>query len=79
MDTTPAISNMNITRYNLVSNNEMGFAVIENEANTLLFKDEYEGGKAYELDFTYVKEFDTKKQAYDYIVKEYGKVRKIKK
>lgn len=68
---------MKITRYNLVSDNEVGFAIIENTVNTQLFIDRYEGGEAYELDFTYVDEFDSKKDAYDYIVSEYGEILEI--
>ena len=69
---------MTITRYKLISNEEVGFAIIKNKDNVRLFIDKFEGGEAYELDFTYVDEFDTKEDALSYIVKEYGEVEEFK-
>jgi hypothetical protein len=78
---------MTITNYRLDSNPEMGFSIQEDMHNKIgnqtrktsvtLWIDEYEGGEAYDTDWTYIGEFDTHEAALDYVFEKYGAVTKI--
>ena len=83
---------MKITIFQLKSNPEIGFSIqedFENKWNSKLQQsiktknksyhlwiDEYEGGEAYETDWTYVDEFKSFDDAMNYILENHGEVEK---
>ena len=84
---------MKNTIFRLKSNPDIGFSIQEdygNKYNPLtkrlettknkvfqLWIDEYEGGEAYETDWTHIDEFKSFDETMSYIIKEYGEVEKL--
>jgi hypothetical protein len=71
---------MKITIYKSKTNPDLGFSIQEVKGEISLWVDEYEGGEAYQDDWTYddeQPEFKTAQEAYDYIVENNGEVELI--
>jgi hypothetical protein len=84
---------MKITIFQLKSNPEIGFSIqedFENKWNSKLQQsiktknksyhlwiDEFEGGEAYETDWTHVDEFKSFNDAMNYILENHGEVEKM--
>jgi hypothetical protein len=65
---------MTIKTYKSKTNPDLGFAIQESNGEISLWVDEFEGGEAYQDDFTYVDDFKTILDAQDYIYQTYGEV-----
>ena len=65
---------MKMTIYKSKENLDMGFSIQESRGEVSLWIDECEGGEAYQDDWTYEDHFDSKEDAYQYIVENYGEV-----
>lgn len=69
------------TTYRSDENEELGFSIIETETalgnEVELWVDECEGGEAHEIDWNYVDDFESKEDAYNYIIENYGPVTEI--
>jgi hypothetical protein len=84
---------MKITIYKSKTNPDLGFSIQEDFGNKYdpqtkqlkrtkdkiftLWIDEFEGGEAYETDWTYVSEFKSHGEALQYVIDNYGEVEKI--
>lgn len=84
---------MKIDVYQSISNPELGFSIYENydvkykrDGTKVVLKnkiysvwiDNYEGGEAYVTDWDFVEEFKSHKEAKDFIINKYGKIKKLK-
>jgi len=83
---------MKITIYKSKVNPDLGFSIQEDFGNKydpqtkqlkkskdktfVLWIDEFEGGEAYESDWTYLEEFKSHEAALQYVVDNYGEVEK---
>jgi hypothetical protein len=65
---------MTITIYKSKTNTDLGFAIQEVKGGVTLWLDEFEGGEAYQDDWTYEAEFKNVQEAQDYIYQTYGEV-----
>lgn len=68
---------MTITIYKSKTNPDLGFVIQEVKGEISLWLDEYEGGQAYEGDWSYDEEqpeFKNVQEAQDYIYQTYGEV-----
>lgn len=71
---------MKITIYKSKTNPDLGFSIQEVKGEISLWVDEYEGGEAYQDDWTYddeQPEFKSTQEAYEYIVENNGEVELI--
>lgn len=68
---------MNIKTYKSKTNEEYGFSIQEYNKKVSLWMDEYEGGDAHDIDWSYIDEFKTVDEAYSYILENYGEVELI--
>lgn len=65
---------MKITIYKSKTNPDLGFSIQEVKGEVTLWLDEFEGGEAYQDDWTYEAEFKNVQEAQDYIYQTYGEV-----
>jgi hypothetical protein len=65
---------MKITIYKSKTNTDLGFSIQEVKGEVTLWLDEFEGGEAYQDDWTYEAEFKNVQEAQDYIYQTYGEV-----
>ena len=65
---------MTITIYKSKTNTDLGFSIQEVKGEVTLWLDEFEGGEAYQDDWTYEAEFKNVQEAQDYIYQTYGEV-----
>lgn len=65
---------MKITIYKSKTNPDLGFSIQEVKGEVTLWLDEFEGGDAYQDDWTYEAEFKNVQEAQDYIYQTYGEV-----
>jgi hypothetical protein len=65
---------MKITIYKSKTNPDLGFSIQEVKGEVTLWLDEFEGGEAYQDDWTYEAEFKNAQEAQDYIYQTYGEV-----
>jgi len=63
-----------VNRYQSKENSDLGFFIETMNGKTTLWKDEFEGGDANEMDWMYVDEFEDQDAAINYIVKNYGEI-----
>lgn len=65
---------MKITIYRSKTNPDLGICTQEVKNEVTVWVDEYEGGEAYQDDWTYVESFNNVQEAQDYIHQTYGEV-----
>ena len=65
---------MKITIYKSKTNTDLGFSIQDVKGEVTLWLDEFEGGEAYQDDWTYEAEFKNVQEAQDYIYQTYGEV-----
>lgn len=64
--------------FQLVSNPDIGFSCNKQSSkNFVLWIDEYEGGHAYDTDWTYVDEFETREELMKYVNDNYGEIKEL--
>lgn len=63
-----------VNRYQPKNNPDLGFIIETKLGKTTLWIDEFEGGDACDMDWSYVDEFDSQNDAINYVVENYGEI-----
>lgn len=66
--------NIELNRYQPKNNPDLGFIIETKLGKTTLWIDEFEGGEASDMDWSYVDEFNNQDDAINYIVENYGEI-----